>query len=446
MPKLIANLDFQKRQALNIVVHNLGSAPGTPVVGQMYYDTGSNNLFFWNGTSWSSASGGYGAENAQDDVGTILVDTNSIDLTYDDGTPSITAALRRKVASLTSSQGTLGEDTNGVFVTLGLTANTAMSGDTRLDQIAAPTADVSLNSRKITNLATPTASTDAATKGYVDSAIQGLDPKQSVVAATTANITLSGAQTIDGVSCIAGDRVLVKNQGTASQNGIYIVAAGSWTRALDMDAWSEVPGSFVAVEQGTANGDKLFLCTSNAGGTIDSTAIDWSPFPSGVTYTGGDGIDITGTVISVKTSTASTGINGSSQVIVRSTATSGQVLRSTGSAGAEATWGQLDLANANAVSGTLPVGNGGTGGATTGAAKTSLGFMTRFAQDIGDNSSTTITVTHNLGTRDVQVAIYTATGTYEEVWCDIEHATTNTTVFKFDVAPTTNQYRVVIIG
>lgn len=130
----------------------------------------------------------------------------------------------------------------------------------------------------LTLAADPTSALHAATKQYVDGLVQGLDPKGSVRCATTANITLSGAQTIDGVSAIAGDRVLVKNQSTASQNGIYVVAAGSWTRATDMDAWTEVPGAFCFVEEGSTNADLGFICTSNAGGTLGSTSIAWTTF------------------------------------------------------------------------------------------------------------------------------------------------------------------------
>ncbi|MBI2823990.1 MAG: hypothetical protein HYX69_04775 [Planctomycetia bacterium] len=100
--------------------------------------------------------------------------------------------------------------------------------------------------------------------------------KPSCKAATTANITLSGAQPIDHVSIAAGDRVLVKDQGNAAQNGIYVAASGAWSRATDMDAWSEIPDAFTFVEQGTAHGDTGFVCASEAGGTIDSTAIEWA--------------------------------------------------------------------------------------------------------------------------------------------------------------------------
>lgn len=109
-------------------------------------------------------------------------------------------------------------------------------------------------------------------KAEVDALFAGTDVKASVVCATTANITLSGEQTIDGVTTSAS-RVLVKDQSTASQNGIYVSGSGAWTRATDFDAWTELPGAVVPVEQGTVNGDRVYLCTVNAGGTIGSTSI-----------------------------------------------------------------------------------------------------------------------------------------------------------------------------
>lgn len=142
------------------------------------------------------------------------------------------------------------------------------------------TADQPMGGFKLTGLGTPTNTTDAATKLYVDSLAQGLDPKASCRVATTANITLSGTQTIDAVSVIANDRVLVKNQTLPAENGIYVCAAGAWSRATDMDAWAEVPGAFCFIEEGTASADKGFVCSSNAGGTLNTTAITWVQFSS----------------------------------------------------------------------------------------------------------------------------------------------------------------------
>ena len=148
--------------------------------------------------------------------------------------------------------------------------------------------------------ADPSVALGAATKQYVDNVAQGLDVKGSVVVATTANISLSGAQTIDGVGVVNGDRVLVKNQTTASQNGIYRVASGgAWNRAVDMDTWAEVPGAFTFIERGTAYTDTGWVCTSNAGGTIGTTAITFTQFSgAGAGVTQGTGITITAGVIS----------------------------------------------------------------------------------------------------------------------------------------------------
>lgn len=170
----------------------------------------------------------------------------------------------------------------------------------RLDQLAAPTASVSLNSQKITNLATPTSDSDAATKAYVDASRSGLDVKASCRVATTANITLSGTQTIDGISVIAGDRVLVKNQSTASQNGIYVVAAGSWSRATDADADAEVTsGLFTFIEEGTANADSGWVLTTDGSITVGSSSLAFSQFSGAGQITAGAGLTKTSNTLDV---------------------------------------------------------------------------------------------------------------------------------------------------
>ena len=146
---------------------------------------------------------------------------------------------------------------------------------------------------------TPTASTDIANKLYVDTVAQGLDAKASCVAATTADITLSGAQTIDGVSVVAGNRVLVKNQSLSQNNGIYLCASGAWTRTTDANTWDALTSAFTFIEQGTANGDCGFVCTANAGGTLGTTALPWSQFSGAGTFTAGTGLTLTGSVFSL---------------------------------------------------------------------------------------------------------------------------------------------------
>lgn len=172
----------------------------------------------------------------------------------------------------------------------------------RLDQFAAPTTSVSFNNNKITGLADPTSAQDAATKAYVDATRSGLDVKDSVRAATTANITLSGTQTIDGVSVTTGDRVLVKNQSTASQNGIYVVAAGSWARATDADSDAEVtPGLFTFVEEGTVNSDSGWVLSTNSTITLGTTALTFAQFSGAGQITAGDGLTKDGNTLNVAT-------------------------------------------------------------------------------------------------------------------------------------------------
>lgn len=178
----------------------------------------------------------------------------------------------------------------------------------RLDQFAAPTSSVSLNSQKITNLATPTADTDAVTKAYADALKNGLDVKQSVRASTTANITLSGTQTIDGVVLVAGDRVLVKNQTTGSQNGIYVVAAGAWSRSTDADVDSEVnAGMFAFVEEGDANADTGWVMTTNSPTTLGTTSLTFAQFSGAGSLSVDATLTKTGTTIGLTSGIATAG-------------------------------------------------------------------------------------------------------------------------------------------
>jgi hypothetical protein len=175
----------------------------------------------------------------------------------------------------------------------------------RLDQMAAPSASVSLNSQKITGLATPSADTDAANKAYVDATRQGLDVKESVRVTTTASITLSGTQTIDGVALVVGNRVLVKNQSPASANGIYVVSAGSWARSDDADASAEVTaGMFTFVEQGTAHADSGWVLTTDNPITLGTTDLAFTQFSGAGQIEAGAGLTKTGNTLDVVTASS----------------------------------------------------------------------------------------------------------------------------------------------
>jgi hypothetical protein len=218
-----------------------------------------------------------------------------------------------------------------------------------LAEMAAPAAAVSLNSQKITSLADPTADGDAANKGYVDGVAQGLDIKDSVKVATTANITLSGTQTIDGVAVSADERVLVKDQSTASQNGLYLCKASTWTRTDDLAAGSDAAGAFAFVEQGTVNGDNAFVCSSDKGSAVTGTNnLTFVQFSGAGQTIAGNGLDKSGNTLSVD-------------------------LKANGGLVIESTEVAVDLA-ASSITGTLAVSDGGTGSTSASAARTALGL------------------------------------------------------------------------
>lgn len=149
----------------------------------------------------------------------------------------------------------------------------------------------------ITGLPTPVSATDAANKDYVDSIVNGTSWKAPAKVATTANITLSGLQTIDGYTTLSGDRVLVKNQTTATQNGIYSAVAGAWTRTTDADAGSEIAGSALFIQVGTTQANTQWINT-NSTVIIGTTNIVYQQFGAAVTYSAGTGLLLTGTVFS----------------------------------------------------------------------------------------------------------------------------------------------------
>ena len=214
----------------------------------------------------------------------------------------------------------------------------------RLDQLASATSTVSG--------VTPTADAHFATKGYVDSVSEGLDVKQSCQVATTANITIATAlnsgDSIDGVTLANGDRVLVKDQSVSSQNGIYVVG-DTPVRADDLATGADAAGAFTFVEQGSTNADIGFVCTSNKGSAVVGTNnLAFSTFSSSGNVTAGDGLDKSGNELSVD-------------------------LKANGGLVIESTELAVDLA-ASSITGTLAIGDGGTGATSASAARTALGL------------------------------------------------------------------------
>ena len=254
-------------------------------------------------------------------------------------------------ATQTAIAGITELDVDNVNVNGNTISTTNTNGNLVLDPNGTGTIDVS--SARITSLATPTGSTDAATKAYVDAQLQGLDVKQSVRVATTANGTLSSAfangQTVDGITLATNDRILIKDQSTGSENGIYTVnASGAPTRATDFDANSEVTGgAFFFAEEGTTNADNGFVLTNDGAITLGTTALTFTQFSGAGQVIAGSALTKSGNTLNVAVDNSSIEINSDALRVKASGITNAMLA------------GSIDLTAK--VTGALPVGNGGTG-------------------------------------------------------------------------------------
>ena len=168
-----------------------------------------------------------------------------------------------------------------------------------INGFAAPSADWSNGGFRHTNLADPIAQQDAATKNYVDNVASGIDAKQSVRLTSNVQTTLSGTQTVDGFSTVAGDRILLWGQTAPAQNGVYVASAGSWIRAGDLNTWNSLVSAYVWVEEGVTFADTGFVCTVNAGGTLGTTAVTWAQFSGAAQITAGAGMTKSGNTLDV---------------------------------------------------------------------------------------------------------------------------------------------------
>lgn len=255
---------------------------------------------------------------------------------------------------------------------------------------------IDVQSQRIINVASPSTSTDAANKSYVDGLVNGLSWHPACDAATTANVTLStglaSGQVIDGVTLATGQRVLVKNQTTGSQNGIYVVpASGAASLAADSTQGELTEQATVRIESGTVNAGLQWTLTTADPITVGTTSQTWVN-SSGSTYTAGNGISITsGTIAAVATTgivVNGSGIGIDSTVVVR-----------------------------------------------------------KYATTVGDGTSTSIVVTHSLGTQDVHVLIYDFSGApYAEDETDVQHTSSSQVTLVFATAPASSSLRVVVFG
>jgi hypothetical protein len=488
--KFLTSIDLTKNELQNARIQNLATDPSSPVTGQVYYNTVANEMRIYNGTIFEAIGlNGVTADAAELNIldgatltttelnyvdgvtsgiqgqidlkaplanptftGTVTLDTgvnivfegqtaNAFETTLTAGDPTqdrtvtlpdLTTTLVGRDTTDTLTNKTITAPnvsglilTDGSFVVEGSTTDnfettvsfvdptadqtiyvpnasgTLARLEDKLHNFALATSSVDLNTQKIINLAAPTNPGDATNKAYVDSAVAGLNWKQAVNLVATTNVALTGLTNtlvIDGHSALDSTdnniyRVLLTAQSTATQNGIYTYTDDgtnyTLVRPTDSDTYQELIGASVFVMEGTVYDNTSWVQGNHY--ITDFSNQSWTQFSGASTATAGAGLVATGNVFDV----------GAGLGIVVNT---------------------NDVAIDTAV------------------------VVRKYATNVGDGSATSYTVTHNLGTRDVTVAVYEPAASYAEVFTDIEHSTTNTITVKFTAAPTTDQFRVVVHG
>lgn len=525
------NLDLKgKYQLQGALIETLVSDPTTPLGGRFWMRSGV--IYYYDGSAVQalSTSGGTLTGLTSPSAGLTISGTTALTITLNPASGTVAGSMSTAhyllLAGATSANtpsALVARDANGDFSARNITAtsfigsltgsasqlngqaaayylnfaNTTGTRDhsaisdfdtqvrlSRLDQMATPTAAVAMGGQRITGLADPVNPQDAATMAWVDARIQGLDPKDSVAVATTANGALATAfaagQVVDGKTLVAGWRILIKNQTAPAENGIYVVnASGAPTRSTDFNAWTEMPGAFVFVEAGgTTNGNTGWVCSVASGGTIGTTAITFSQFSGAGSYTAsslGTGsavfAQMSGTVFQFRSLVAgSTKIsltqntNDITLNVVEANLTlgnlGGTLPVSKGGTGATTLTGflkgngtgaftavtSINLASDVGTS-VLPIANGGTGGATAAAALAALGAVHQFATTIGDGTTTTFAVNHALNTTDLMVQCWELTGSKRQiplVEIQLTDANNLSVIFGEGDAPAANSVRVVV--
>jgi phage-related tail fiber protein len=443
-------VDLLKNELRNARVQNLSTPPGTPVTGQLYYDTDDNILYWWNNSSWVSASGGAGGipgtifDAKGDIITSTAADTPIRKAAGADDTILMADSAQSDGLKWASPAGT----PNAIGAVSGGTADTFTRGDhvhptgagtpstqafsdaaatgsgpaaamtdhkhampahalaTHQEMLATNdltdwprTTSLSLSSQLITNLLDPSGAQDAATKNYVDGLALGVGWKETVRAATTANGTLASAfqnaAVIDGVTLATGDRILIKDQSTGGENGIYTVnASGAPTRATDADSAADILQAAAWVQEGTANADTAWVNTTNAPITLGTTATVWVQFTGLGDITPGTGLTKTGATLNVIAGTGM--VANADDIAVLRTDTNGRV-------------------------------------------------VIRYSQTYGDGAATAYNIDHNLNSVSVQVQVFeVSSGNQVEV--DVVVSTVNRVILTHATAPASNAYRAVVMG
>lgn len=405
--KFLIHLDLYKNELQNAAIQNLASAPGTPVLGQIYFDTTKDQLGVYTSAGWNyggDITDVQGSGSIQVSVDGNGVATVSIDAASGAGPGSMSSAHYDLVngATATNTNDTLVlRDGTGGFAAQDITAN-----------------DISLTTGTISTVASTgneivnwTTMNDA-----IMAVAQGLKPKESVHVASVANINLTtpGTTTFDNHTLGTLERILVKDQTDPTENGIYIFHGANlpMTRALDFDSLTpidEINGAYTFVEHGDINAGKSFVEDSVVT-AIGTDPITFIYFNSIGNLTGGDMITITGADITVDVNTTNGGLESSNP----------------GNPGGQLQINIDTVANSPFGMQTMQVTNSNELSVTDKVALVTF-------QDISLVAATPLTVTHGLGTRHVIVQVYDTT-TYEALEVAVVRNGLNTVTIESNTA------------
>jgi len=397
--KFYTSINLNKNELQNAVIHNLSSAPLSPTPGQIYYDTSTNRVYIYDGTTWLDNTG-----DIRDVIGTSPI---NVSVVSGNATVSILPASGSTAGSMSiTDKNKLDNSTN--LNTPSTLVIRDSSGNFSSNIITA---------NDITILNTPLNSTDATNKAYVDSIIHGLEIKESVRLATTpvdGDIDLIGMTfggTLDGYTVNAGDRVLIKNQSTLSENGIYVYDGGSpntFTRSDDANTSDKVKsGMFCFINEGTLNIDTAWVLTTDNPIILESTSLTFTQFTQLGQITAGAGLTKTNdNILDINAGDNSITVNSDNIVVKRN---------STGAIGIDSNGILINTDNT-----TIDINSN--------QLRVVPGAFTKKYTATGVSIGTTPglqTITHNLNTRSVVVSIIDET-TFVEYECDVIHATLNT--------------------
>ena len=413
MSKFLNNLDLNGNELRNVKLQNLGTAPSTSAAsGGIYFDTGANTIKYYSGGAWVTVANtgtlAQFAATTSAQLATLISDETGTGALVFANTPTFVTPILGTPQSVTLTNAT------------GLPVATGISG---------------LGTGVATFLATPSSSNLA-------SAITDETGSGALVFGTSPAITTSlttGSTTFALVNTTA---TTVNFAGDATT-----VSIGAATGTTTINNNTVVTGNL------TVNGTTTTVNSTTV--TVDDILIELGAVasPSDVTAEGG-GIKLFGltnkTITWVGTNTAWTSsenfdlVTGKTYKINGTNVLSGSTLGSGVTASSLTSVGTITSGTWNGT--TIAIANGGTGATSAAGAKTNLGFTTKFADDIGDGTATSFTVTHGLASSDVQVYVYEKASPYGQVFPDVANTSSSAVTLSFASAPTSAQYRVVVIG